>query len=267
MIDPWRAEALAATLDRPPPTEVLPPLWHWIYLLEAFPTSNLGPEGHPRPPDLPIPEGRRMIAGGEVAFHGHVPLGEEATRRSRLLGVEEKEGRSGRLTFVRLGHRTEARATLLVEEEQRIVYLSAPPRPDLPQGSPPDWPWRRVFVPDELVLFRFSALTFNSHRIHYDRRYTTEVEGHPDLVVHGPLIALLLADLAHERVGELVHFSFRATAPLYVNRPITLVGRPTGGDGAELEAWSDDGRRAMVALARFNPRRAPSKRGSRPGAG
>jgi 3-methylfumaryl-CoA hydratase len=208
-----------------------------------------------------------MIAGGEVAFHDHVPMGVEATRKSRLLGVEEKEGRSGRLTFMRVEHRIGAGGRLLIEEEQRIVYLSAPPGSGSPSEDPPDWPWRRVFVPDELVLFRFSALTFNSHRIHYDRRYTTEVEGHPDLVVHGPLVALLLADLAYERGGELIHFTFRATSPLYVNRPVILVGRPAGPDGAELEAWSEDGRRAMVARARFNPPRAPSNRDSRPGAG
>jgi len=250
------AARMAATLGGAAPDGNLPPLWHWLYFLDATPRDELAEDGHARrgvflpPVDLP----RRMWAGGRVAFHAPLPLGGTARRVSTLMRAEEKACRSGPLVFVTLRHEVSlADGTLAVAEEQDIVYREAagpgiaPPPPPAPVGAP----WHRAFTADTVLLFRYSALTFNGHRIHYDRDYAAGHEGYPGLVVHGPLTATLLADLAAERgAGRLAQFDYRAVSPLFDGETFTLNGRPTGA-GAELWAANAKGGVAMRATAAF----------------
>src|SRR5665647_1448780 len=198
---------LSATLDRAdaapvPGVTVLPPLWHWLYFLPQQRQSELGPDGHAKRggflPPVPLP--RRMWAGGRLAWLPDNPLrcGDAVQRISRIESVTHKAGRSGDLLFVLVKHEVHNVKGLALAEEHDIVYRAA-----AKSGEPVPQPiaaekgaaWQREIVPDEVLLFRYSALTFNGHRIHYDRRYVTEVEGYPGLIVHGPLIATLLVDL------------------------------------------------------------------------
>jgi len=256
---------LSATLDRddPPPqagTE-LPPLWHWLYFLPDYPQGELGPDGHGRRggflPPVPLP--RRMWAGGRLTWHAPLRVGESIERTSRIGSVTHKSGRSGDLVFVLVQHEVRNAQGLALTEEHDIVYRplarpgDAAPAP-APQAAPADAPWSREIVPDPVLLFRYSALTFNGHRIHYDRSYVTEVEGYPGLVVHGPLIATLLADLARrERPDAILRsFSFRAVRPTFDLHPFRVSGRPAG-DGRSAQLWAQDqeGWVTMQAEARF----------------
>lgn len=263
LISAWPVRALQATLDLPDALprqgDTLPPLWHWLFFLPTVPHSNLGPEGHARlggflpPVDLP----RRMFAGGRFTFHGPLRIGETAFRKGTVMGIEEKQGRSGRLVFVTIRYEITGGEGLCISEEQDLVYREPPEGPESPSPGADPVPlaaWARTIVPDPVMLFRFSALTFNSHRIHYDHPYATAVEGYPDIVVHGPMTAVLLADLARrEGPGPLEAFSFRARSPLFARDPFTLSGEPGADRTASLVAWSHDGRRAMTAEARFSP--------------
>jgi 3-methylfumaryl-CoA hydratase len=248
------ADRLAATLDRPRPDGPLPITWHWIYFVPAVAASGLGPDGHPRRPagrltqDFP----RRMFAGGRLTSSGGLRPGAPAVRHSEVVDAEEKQGRSGGLLLVTIRHRYEQNGEYVLSEEQDLVYLPASteptPAPE-PGGERREEPWQRIVLPERPLLFRYSALTFNAHRIHYDQAYASAEEGYPALVVHGPLTATLLADLAVDELGRpLGSFSFRARAPLFVDQPVTLVGRPDGDD-AVLEAVRVDGATAMTALA------------------
>ena len=252
-------EAAAATLDdTTTPFAIgshLPPLWHWFYFLPKVPQSRLGADGHPErggfmpPIDLP----RRMFAGARLRFPHPLVIGRPALRHSVIRDVSTKEGRSGRLAFVTVGHTLRQDGEVCIEEEQDIVYrergtpVDAPEAvalPPVPEGS-----WTRTVTPDPTLLFRFSALTFNAHRIHYDRPYATTVEGYPGLVVHGPLIAVSLAELMRRETSRSVTaFAFRAQAPLFDDAPFRLVGRLVD-PGVELEAQGPDGRTAMTASA------------------
>ena len=196
-------DAWAATLDRDDPEARLgssvPPLAHWLFFLPAARQSQIGPDGHPQRggflPPVPLP--RRMWAGGRLTFHHALQVGDEVVRKSRIASIDAKSGRSGALAFVTVHHEiTDARG-LAISEEHDIVYRGAPrvdAPPAAPQAAPVDESFSRRIEPDPVLLFRFSALTFNGHRIHYDRSYVTEVEGYPGLIVHGPLIATLLMD-------------------------------------------------------------------------
>jgi 3-methylfumaryl-CoA hydratase len=249
--------ALAATLDidadYPNAGDVLPPLWHWLYFLPFPRQSELGPDGHAKrggflpPVELP----RRMWAGGRVEFHHPLRVGETIARTSRIAEVKLKEGRSGRLVFVLVRHEIGDALT----EEHDIVYRdhtrlgdSSPP----PQTAPANGAWERVVYPDDVLLFRYSALTFNGHRIHYDRRYATEVEGYPGLVVHGPLIATLLVDLVRKNLPAAVvtRFEFRAVSPIFDTGNFSVAGTPED-DGKTVRLWAKDqtGALAMTALA------------------
>jgi 3-methylfumaryl-CoA hydratase len=251
------ANALAATLDRRDPAAALPPLWHWIYFWTAAPQSQLGPDGHPERggflPPVPLP--RRMWAGGRLVFHAPLPLEARATRTSTVQQVDIKEGGSGALAFVTVAHAITVDGTLCVSEEHDIVYRAAPsagtPAP-APKPAPLDASWSRTITPDPVLLFRYSALTFNGHRIHYDRSYVTGVEGYPGLVVHGPLIATMLADLVHRHLpgATLRSFDFRAVGPLFDTEPFTVNGR-LDADGARIRLWAANmhGALAMQATA------------------
>ena len=240
--------AMSATLDRedpePKPGTDVPPLWHWTYFTPLARQSAIGPDGHAKRGDFlpPVPLPRRMFAGGRLEFHHPLRLGDEITRTSRILDVSGKEGRSGALVFVTVRHEfVNARGVALTEEHD-IVYR-ANPRSDAPMPKPQPAPagetfWREI-VPDPVLLFRYSALTFNGHRIHYDRPYVTEVEGYPGLIVHGPLIATLLVDLLRRNLPQarVRRFSFRAMRPLFDIHRFTVCGRR---DGNRIALWARD---------------------------
>ncbi len=256
--------ALAATLDhpgeRPAVGAPLPPLWHWLYFLPMHRQSELGTDGHPQRggflPPVSLP--RRMWAGSQLDFHEPLRVGDPVTRISTIESVTQKSGRSGPLVFVRVRHeiRRHDDADAAITEFHDIVYRDAPKPGEVaspPKAAPADAVWERRCVPDEVLLFRYSALTFNGHRIHYDRRYVTEVEGYPGLVVHGPLIATLLLDLLHERRPDVdvARFEFRALRPTFDGGPFFVCGKPEA-DGNTYRLWARDreGWLTMDAVAR-----------------
>ncbi|MBF0168270.1 MAG: MaoC family dehydratase N-terminal domain-containing protein [Alphaproteobacteria bacterium] len=249
--------ALAALLDHetaPWPSGVLPPLAHWFYCLNRTRQTALDTDGHERRggflPPTALP--RRMWAGGSLSFHHPVRLGSVFRRSSVITEVSEKQGRSGPLLFVTIDHRLEDSKGLAIRERQDLVYRGPARKDDntISLHTPPsrDFDWERTIAPDPVLLFRYSALTFNAHRIHYDRDYCLNHEGYPGLVVHGPLIATLLADLylRHNPGVELSEFSYRAQSPLFDTAPFQLRGRATA-EGAELWALAPDGQVAMTA--------------------
>ena len=253
--------ALSATLDRDDPVPVggdpLPPLWHWLYFLPTARQSVLGPDGHPARggflPPVPLP--RRMWAGGRFTFHQPLRVDEAITRVSTVQDVTVKQGRNGALCFVLVKHEVSGANGLALVEEHDIVYRDMPAAGEAPAAPKPvrtDGAWAREIVPSDPLLFRYSALTFNSHRIHYDRRYVTEVEGYPGLIVHGPLIATLLIDLVRRHSDRMVaSFRFRAVSPLFDIAPFSVHGVPVGNAGVALWARNATGHLAMEAEASF----------------
>ncbi len=299
-----RARALAATLDLDPTAlsdgSPLPPAWHWIYFHAAAPRSELAEDGHALKgsflPPLELP--RRMWAGGEILLPGTLRIGEPARRVSTIRSIVPKDGRAGPLVFVTVEHRISGGNGLAIVEEQSLVYLerrhaasdASDPRGGTESdrssrvrttiegvGRAPDW--TEPFVADEVVLFRFSALTLNSHRIHYDQRYSTEVEGYPGIVVHGPLLALLLMNAGVQRLagGEGasdpegatgppaqvaldpgLRFQYRAVQPLFCNERFDLCARRVEHEGdaagdASLVLWASHAERGVVTEARLTP--------------
>ncbi len=251
------ARGMLATLDRDPRAlgdgDPLPPLFHWMFCRELALGSRLDTDGHQKRGDfLPaLPFSRRMWAGGRLKFEGTVRIGEGLRRRSTIRTVTPKFGRSGPLVLVTVEHRISGNGGEIVEE-QDLVFLERPTEPlVLPAVSGPEdeMEWSESVTPNAAMLFRFSALTFNAHRIHYDRDYARGVEMYPDLVVHGPLTALLLADLATRRSGRpLRTLAFRARRPMFVDRKITLEGTPSLAS-TTLRALDDTGAVAMSAEA------------------
>jgi len=252
-----RAQALQATLDdsQPPlhPGDALPPLWHWVYFWSLAPTASLGPDGHAARggflPPIELP--RRMWAGSRVAFPRPLEIGSEVTRLSTIKSVAEKAGRSGRLAFVTVEHVVSDAGGPCVVEEHDIVYREAGQKgAALPPGETPPagGAWRREVVPSPALLFRYSALTFNGHRIHYDHPYATGVEGYPGLIVHGPLLAtLMIGQLRRELpCARVTRFAFRAKRPIFDNRPFTVCGNPEAkAKRADLWVVDPDGFLAM----------------------
>ncbi len=242
------ARALAATLDRDEPAaqpgDALPGLWHWLYFLPHARQSALGPDGHPLRggflPPVTLP--RRMWAGGRLTFLRPLRLGEAISRTSQIVDVALKEGRAGRLVFVLVRHQVSGPDGLALTEEHDIVYREAPAPGEAgpaARPAPPNPAWRRDIVPDDVLLFRYSALTFNGHRIHYDRRYVTEVEGYPGLIVHGPLLATLLVDLVRRHSpARLQAFRFRAVRPVFDTGAFAVCGQP--GEGGTVALWVQD---------------------------
>ena len=244
--------ALSANLDRDDPVPAagtaLPPLWHWLFFVPQPRQSEIGPDGHARRggflPPVPLP--RRMWAGGRLQWQAGNPLvvGNEVTRLSRIKSVTHKAGRTGDLLFVLVQHEVHNARGLALSEEHDIVYRANPQPGDPvppPQPAAQDAAWSATVVPDDVLLFRYSALTFNGHRIHYDRRYVTEVEGYPGLIVHGPLIATLLLDLLRNNLpgARVAHFEFRALRPVFDTAPFKLHGRPAA-DGKTVQLWTED---------------------------
>lgn len=244
--------ALSATLDRddpaPMPGTALPPLWHWLYFLPQHRQSELGPDGHAKRggflPPVPLP--RRMWAGGRLQWmqDNRLVVGDAVQRISRIESVTRKAGRTGDLLFVLVKHEVHNAKGLALTEEHDIVYRAAAQPGDpapAPIAAEKGAAWQREIVPDDVLLFRYSALTFNGHRIHYDRRYVTQVESYPGLMVHGPLIATLLVDLVrrHAPGAFIKRFNFKAVRPTFDLHPFRLNGQ-LSGDGKTVRLWAED---------------------------
>ena len=262
-LSPAHARGLVALLDRDPEAlaagSAVPPCWHWIYFRPTTPQSQLGHDGHAQRtgaflPPIGLP--RRMWVGGRIRFLSPLLLGQEAVRRSTIVSVSSKTGRSGELVFVTIRHAIGAPGEIAIEEEQDLVFRGPPPPGETPRSepapAPPDWAER--LRADALMLFRFSALTYNGHRIHYDHPYATGVEGYPGLVVHGPLTALLLADAATRHregsSGRLVGYQYRAVSPLFADEEVTLSGKSYGDGSAQVWASGPRGL-AMTATVEW----------------
>ncbi|WP_410582183.1 MaoC family dehydratase N-terminal domain-containing protein [Amycolatopsis sp. lyj-108] len=252
---PGPAEALASLLDVEMPDldrDGLPLLWHWFYLLDRPAQADLGPDGHPvrgTIPAPPEPGRRRMWAGGRVRTLGPLRCGLSATRHTEVLSVREKQGRTGRLTFVVTGHKIVQDGEVVVEEEQDIVYRDAASRPaeaatGEPEVTAAEDEWAIDVSPT--LLFRFSALTYNAHRIHYDRDYARDVEGYPGLLTHGPLQALAMAEAARRQgAGGPLAFDYRLVSPLFDHQ-----GMIVRADGTVIAVRDRHGRRTATGTVR-----------------
>lgn len=280
ILTPQLLERFHATLDLGPSGEVAPQGIHWCLCLPDAPTASLGPDGHPRRnlsdnsflPPIPLP--RRMWASSKVEFLMPIGVGAKISRTSTIASIAKKSGGSGQLVFVEVDHETRASDIPAVKERQTIVYREAT-KPLSPLGerlgegasvseritAPPlkgrgteDWRFRRTLTPSEPLLFRYSALTFNSHRIHYDLPYAENEEGYRGLVIHGPLTATLLLDLVAQQLGSnaLASFGFRGQSPAFAGEALHLVGK-TEGSTLTLAALGEDGRVVMSAEASVQP--------------
>jgi 3-methylfumaryl-CoA hydratase len=264
-LDAGIATRWLAMLDRDVAADgVIPQAIHWALCLPDAPTAQLGPDGHPLRDDSPdsflppVPLPRRMWASSKVAFLAPLKIDDTITRTSKVLSVTAKSGGSGDLVFVEVEHQTNTQDGPAVREVQSIVYRGAAPAGSAPVPPPPGpdafdpkgWDAHRTLVPTEPLLFRFSALTFNSHRIHYDLPYATAEEGYRGLVVHGPLTATKLLQLAQAELGDnaLTSFAFRGTSPAICGEALHLVMRGQGA-AIELGAFASDGRQVMAATA------------------
>jgi len=259
-LSPFPARALAAAFDRrdaPSVGDALPPAWHWLYFLETPDASGTGPDGHPRlggfMPPVPLP--RRMWAAGHFDVVSPLALGRPASRRSVIRSVQPKSGRSGTLVFVTLDHELSQDGRVCIQEEQNLVYREIPAGPaPAPAGeaAPANADFRRTIQPDPVLLFRYSALTYNSHRIHYDRPYAIDQEFYPALVVQGPLLATLLLDLLRAALPDtrVAAYSFRAVRPCFDSAPVQLCGKQ---DDRTVALWTSDhnGQLSMQATARL----------------
>jgi len=247
---PMRGQSALLDRDDAPPTlgTVLPPLWHWLYFLPQHRQSQLGPDGHAKRGGFlpPVPLAHRMWAGSRLTWLPQNPLrcGDTVQRRSTIASVTHKAGRSGDLIFVRVQHAVHNACGLALTEEHDIVYRGAaqpgdPVRP--PLAAPTGAAWQRAQVADAVRLFRYSALTFNGHRIHYDRAYVTETEHYPGLVVHGPLIATELLELVREHAPQAVitGFAFKLLRAIFDLQPYRLNAQPSA-DGQSVRVWAQD---------------------------
>ncbi|MFY0623985.1 MAG: MaoC family dehydratase N-terminal domain-containing protein [Pelagimonas sp.] len=260
-IAPFPSNALAVTLDRDDPDYTdgtpLPPLWHWMHFLQLFKLSEAGYDGHAALggflPPVPLP--RRMWAGSRLNFHAPLSIGRELKKVSTIKSVKAKDGRSGKLVFVTVGHQMFDGDTLGIDEEHDIVYREEPGT-DAPVHTPPSaparWDFSRDIDPSPVLLFRYSALTFNGHRIHYDHPFCVGSEGYQGLVVHGPLLATLLLDLLRREAPEAIvrSFEFRAVSTVFDNEIFSVHGAAEQ-DGKTFQLWArrKDGALAMNAKA------------------
>ncbi|HAN89284.1 MAG TPA: hypothetical protein DCQ48_08095, partial [Erythrobacter sp.] len=265
--DPALAARWYATFDHgAPASTAMPQGIHFCLCTPEAPTARLGPDGHPLREDdsasflPPIPLPRRMWASSDIEFRAPMTIGATIERTSRVVSITPKSGSRGEMVFVEIDHETSADGKLAVRERQSAVYLEAlapdaplsPPAPSPEVFDPQAWDLHRQLVPDTRLLFRYSALTFNTHRIHYDAPYALEQERYRGLVVHGPLTASLLLQLAAERFGEnrLAQFGFRGVSPAIAGEALHLVLRGAGDD-IELAAFAGDGRQVTKASARL----------------
>ena len=250
VIDLLRARAMQATLDDLGPLleagNPLPPLWHWLYFWNAAPHAALGPDGHIARGEFlpPINLPRRMLAGGRIKILRPLAAGTLAKRRSTVTDVRRKQGRTGQLVFVTLAHEISDESGPRIQEAQDVVFREAAApgeKPPAGKTAPAILPWRHKVTPDPLLLFRYSALTFNGHRIHYDLSYATEEEGYSGLLVHGSLLAILMAGLVRRQAPErqITAFQYRALRPVFGTASFSVGGR-LAEDGASAELWVTD---------------------------
>jgi 3-methylfumaryl-CoA hydratase len=250
-----------ATLDSYETGRIAPQAIHWVLCTPEATTAQLGIDGHPQRSDSrdsffpPVPLARRMWASSKVEFIAPISVDAEIERISTIAAISEKDGRTGKLVFVDVAHEMRANGELVVSEMQTLVYreattAKATPAPPIAAPDFSEWHFHRTITPNEALLFRFSAITFNTHRIHYDVPYAIEEEGYRGLVVHGPLMSSLLLDLAGREYGHnaLKTYSFRAQSPAFANEPLHLVGRREG-DSVILAALGGDGRICLSAEA------------------
>lgn len=248
--------AMAATLDREDPApkkgDSVPPCWHWLYFLPTSRQSDIGPDGHPKRggflPPVPLP--RRMWAGSQIDFLRSIQIGSAIQRESRIVDVSARDGRTGPLIFVRVRHEISDEKGVAVVDTHDIVYRDNPQPGQLEpkaQMAASTKDWDRTILPDDVLLFRYSALTFNGHRIHYDRKYVTEVEGYKGLIVHGPLIATLLLDLLRRNIptAQVLRFTFRALKPAFDTDPLKVCGR-LNEDGKSAVLWAQNAEGALL---------------------
>jgi len=260
-LDPWPVQALTATLglstgEGESPAE-LPPLWHWLYFLPTAPRSAIGPDGHMVNQEWvdSTLRRRRLFAAARTEFLRPLRTGVRAQMEERILARRDKHGRSGPFQVVTAEYRYFQDDTLCVREERDIVYLQGAvqaqpaPKDDFAAKTAQPGRWALSLIPDPVMLMRFSALTFNSHLIHFDQLYTQREEGYPERVVHGPLVAIIMARLlALNQIARVRRFEFRARSPLYVNQSIQFFGQPHG-DRVEFRAIGPSGMLAMEATA------------------
>jgi 3-methylfumaryl-CoA hydratase len=258
------ANAMAATLNHRgliyKDGDPLPHLWHWLYFLQVFNLESKGYDGHPKLGDFlpPLELPRRMWAGSRLKFLAPMHIGAQLHKTSTIKAVTQKTGRTGALAFVTVLHQVHDGETLCIEEEHDIVYREKISS-DVPEVLPPAAPSKSAFSkhidPDPVLLFRYSALTFNGHRIHYDQPFSTDTEGYQGLVVHGPLMATMLLDLVRFELPHAVvcEFEFRALAPVFETNQFSIHGQPNA-DGKTINLWvrRDDGTLAIQALAKIN---------------
>lgn len=251
-----RAQGLAALLDKPDTPHEGEPMGlmdHWCFFKPRVRQSEVGPDGHPKRggfmPPVPLP--RRMFGGFRTTYHKPLILGEMMRKEAMIKAVQIKSGQTGTLVICTVSNRFSGASGLAIEEEHDFVYRDNPPK-DAKDSSgnsgktavaPEDFEFSRVITPDPVMLFRYSACTFNSHRIHYDYKYVTEIEGYPSLIVHGPLIATFLMELslANNPDRKVRSYTFQARSPLFENNPFTVAGKPSG-DGSALWSITPDGR-------------------------
>ena len=239
--------------------DALPPLWHWLYFWTIQARSGLGPDGHPALGGFlpPVGRARRMWAGSRVRFLQPLRIGEPAQQISTVVDVTVKQGGSGRLVFVTVEHEISGADGLCIVDQHDIVYRERTPQPkpqDRGKAAPTDARYSMPFQTDSNLLFRYSALTFNGHRIHYDREYARDAEGYPDLVVHGPLLATLMVDLASNAWPQrnISAFRFRGHRPVFDARPFRVCAKPGNGDSMELWVADSDGMLCMQGNADFS---------------
>jgi 3-methylfumaryl-CoA hydratase len=260
-LDPWPVQALEATLGLGATTSAeLPPLWHWLYFLRTAARSAIGPDGHMVNQEWvdSTLKRRRLFAAARTEFIRPLQIGVRAQMAERVIGRRDTQGRHGPFHILTVEYQYFQHDTLCVREERDIVYLQGP----VPAQSAPNDEfvkitgsdsWAMALTPDPVMLMRFSALTFNSHLIHFDQLYTQREEGYPERVVHGPLVAIVLAQLLSlNRVSRIARFEFRARSPLYVNQPIQFMGKPEQ-DRVALRAVGPSGVLAMHATAVLAP--------------
>lgn len=262
-ISPFPARAMAGLLDRDGAEalqdgQAIPGVWSWLYFLAPTPSAGIGPDGHPKRGGFlpPVTLERRMWAGSRCSFHGPLVIGVDAEKRSEILSVKTKSGRSGEMVFVTVRHVVSSAGALAYEEEQDIVYMAIPDRFTPPEPlALPACAHRREATIDPVALFRFSALTYNGHRIHYDRTYASDVERYPGLVVHGPLQALLLFDAAQAWRPDKspATFSFRGVRPLFDFDRISVNGAPREDGGLDLFTAQGENVVGMQATIQWRP--------------
>lgn len=258
-IDSRTASMLSALFDRPPLRngEALPSCWHWAFFIEPALQQDIGADGHPRKggffPPIALP--RRMFAGSQIRFHQPLIVGENYRRRSEVTDIAVKHGRSGKLAFVKVNHViADARGEVCLQEEQDIVYRAPDGAPKNAASGPQevkDWTWRQEVVADPVLLFRYSAVTFNGHRIHYDHPYATQEEGYPALVVHGQLLATLMVELLRAKLpdAQIASFRFSGKSPVFAGGKFEVVAGLGPADRAADLAILSEGQTAMIGQA------------------